>query len=153
MTNNFPDNVALRRHWMGVLANAPGKALEQAWEALAEKPGYALLRPPQTGLAMVRSRIGGTGRRFNLGEMTLTRCAVTTDHGIMGLGYVAGRDAKKAELAAVFDALLQDDARREALLASVIVPLKQDRQERRQRVLNEAAPSKVDFFTLVRGED
>jgi len=153
MTKNNPEGAALRRQWMGILAGSRGPELERAWQALADKPAYSLLRAPQTGLAMVRGRMGGAGQRFNLGEMTLTRCAVSLESGVMGLGYVAGRDAKKAELAAVFDALLQDDARREGLMAAVVAPLKQAQDERRAATRAAVVPTKVDFFTMVRGED
>ena len=43
-----------RRRWMGVLAQAPTEALEHAWTALGDQPGYDLLRPPEVGLTLVR---------------------------------------------------------------------------------------------------
>lgn len=153
MTNKNPEGTALRRRWMGVLSRAERPELERAWDQVADKPDYSLLRPPQTGLAMVRGRVGGGGRRFNLGEMTLTRCAVSVRDGAMGLGYVGGRDVRKAELAAVFDAMLQDEDRRETLMQRVIAPLTKAQSRRRAEVRAETAPTRVDFFTMVRGED
>ena len=55
-----------------------------------------MLRPAQSGMAMVRAR-SGTGTRFNLGEMTLTRCAVTLENGVVGIAYVQGRSLRHAE--------------------------------------------------------
>jgi len=142
-----------RRQWMAVLAGATPTELEEAWERTAPKPAYDFLRAPQTGLAMVRGRVGGSGRPFNLGEMTMTRCVVRLAGGAMGFGYVAGRDARKAELAAVFDALLQDGGLRAALMDEVLAPLAEARDARKARTRAETAPTKVDFFTMVRGED
>jgi alpha-D-ribose 1-methylphosphonate 5-triphosphate synthase subunit PhnG len=142
-----------RRRWMGLLARSAPAALERAWEGLAPRPGYEVLRPAQTGLALVRARMGGDGAPFNLGEMTMTRCAVRTPGGALGLGYVAGRDARKAELAAVFDALLQDPALRPGLLETLVEPLAAAENERRARVARITEPTRVEFFTLVRGED
>src|SRR5689334_13720997 len=100
-----------RRRWMAVLAKTPGEALERAWESLPDRPAYRVVRPAEIGLVMVRGRIGGTGAPFNLGEMTATRCVVELDSGgAPGFAYVAGREPRKAELAAAFDALLQGGA-------------------------------------------
>lgn len=142
-----------RQGWMGVLAAAQAGDLESAWERVRPRPDYGFLRPPQTGLVMVRGRMGGDGRPFNLGEMTMTRCVVRLEGGPTGFGYVAGRDARKAELAAVFDALLQDPGLRDGLLETVVAPLADAREARRARARAEAAPTRVEFFTMVRGED
>ncbi|HYZ32278.1 MAG TPA: phosphonate C-P lyase system protein PhnG, partial [Crenalkalicoccus sp.] len=112
-----------RRHWMGVLARAGAAEIEAQLAALPPLPPHQRLRGPETGLVMVRGRQGGDGAPFNLGEMTVTRCSVRLEGGAVGHGYVAGRDARQAELAAALDAALQDPARREALLEAVIAPL------------------------------
>ncbi len=143
----------MRRHWMGVLARAPEEELVGAWERLAEKPGYQLLRAPETGLAMVQARMGGTGRPFNLGEMTITRCTVRTQQGRAGHAYVPGRHPRHAELAAVFDALLQDGSCRDTLLRTLIQPLQEQEEQRRRRLALKTAATKVDFFTMVRGHN
>lgn len=146
-----PDN-SERRRWMAVLARASAEELRNGWNDLATRPEYRFLRQPEVGLAMVRGRAGGTGARFNLGEMTITRCVVETDGGLTGHAYVAGRDAEKAELAAAFDALLQDEERGPSILRTLIDPLARNQargvQERRAKV----AATKVDFFTMVRGD-
>src|SRR3546814_213514 len=104
---------AQRRRWMSVLAKAEPGEIEAAWERLVEKPDYAWLRRPEAGMVMVRARAGGSGAQFNLGQMTVTRCALRLTGGAagpdcVGLGYVQGRSKRHAELAALFDALLQD---------------------------------------------
>jgi len=138
---------------MSVLAQAPVSEVEAHWRALANPPPYSMLRWPETGLVMVRGRAGGTGMRFNLGEMTVTRCAVQLEGGAVGLAYVRGRDRRHAELVALFDALLQDPARREALDRTVVTPLAAVQVARPHAAAERVAPSRVEFFTMVRGED
>jgi alpha-D-ribose 1-methylphosphonate 5-triphosphate synthase subunit PhnG len=101
---------------------------------------------------MARGRAGGTGQRFNLGEITVTRCAVQGADGHIGHGYVAGRDKRKAELVASFDALLQAPDRRAALLARVVEPLATAQAATRSATARKAAATRVEFFTMVRGE-
>jgi alpha-D-ribose 1-methylphosphonate 5-triphosphate synthase subunit PhnG len=146
--------VAARQRWMSVLARSSAAELEAKLEAaLGTPPDYRYLRAPETGLVMVRGRAGGTGGRFNLGEMTVTRCAVQVGEGPVGHAYVAGRDARHATLAALFDALLQDPERGDALQDGVIGPLAATQADRRASRAAKAATTRVDFFTMVRGED
>lgn len=144
---------AARQRWMSVLAKARLTELESAWEGYADKPAYDWLRQPEVGMVMVRARTGGSGSQFNLGQMTVTRCALRLASGEAGLGYVQGRSKRHAELAAVFDALLQDDARRPALEGQVIQPLEVAFAARRDDRSRKANSTKVNFFTLVRGEN
>ena len=150
------DRVARRQRWMAALARAPVARLEEAFAGLAPAPRPRMVRPPETGTAMVQARAGGTGARFHLGEMTVTRCAVLLRAAdgaeVIGQGYVAGRDRRHAELAAVFDALMQDPARHDALERDVIGPLTEAESDRRHRALARAAATRVDFFTMVRGD-
>ncbi len=145
--------IAARQRWMGVLARAEDGALESAWADLAEKPSYRLLRPPETGLVMVRGRAGGTGSAFNMGEMSATRCAVQLEGGPVGIAYVAGRSARHAELAAAFDALLQQPELRDALEEAVVAPLEASQQAKREEDRANAASSRVEFFTMARERD
>jgi alpha-D-ribose 1-methylphosphonate 5-triphosphate synthase subunit PhnG len=142
-----------RRRWMSVLAQASPDELEGRWRELVAPPRHRLLRRPETGLVMVRGRAGGTGARFNVGEMTVTRCAVELEDGAVGVAYVRGRDARHAELAAVLDALLQDPARRAGLETAVVEPLAAAQAARRRAAAERVAPSKVEFFTMVRGDE
>ncbi|MEQ9171706.1 MAG: phosphonate C-P lyase system protein PhnG [Rhodospirillales bacterium] len=147
---NGPDG---RAEWMGLLARAPEADLEAAWRALEPEltaVGYGLLRAPQQGLAMVRGRAGGDGQAFNLGEMTVTRCSVRLTDGTVGHGYVAGRSARHAELAALFDGLLQTETWADRIMERVIAPVRASRAMARARVAAKTAATKVEFFTLVR---
>jgi alpha-D-ribose 1-methylphosphonate 5-triphosphate synthase subunit PhnG len=141
-----------RQVWLGVLAHAERAELERCWNAIDAPPRFEVLRPPEIGLAMVRGRAGGTGAAFNLGEMTVTRCAVRLEGGPVGFGYVAGRDVRKAELVARFDALLQTVDRGPALRRALIPALAAKRQQARDARAAKVASSRVDFFTMVRGE-
>ena len=137
-----------RQRWMAVLAKAPRAALEA--HLPADLPAHRILRRPETGLVLVRGRAGGRGQSFNFGEMTVTRCAVQLESGIVGHAYVGGRDKRHAELAALVDALLQDAAHAPALLAAVVEPLAAEAAARRERRAREAAATKVEFFTVAR---
>jgi len=142
-----------RAGWMRVLALAQPAELDRACAGLGRLPSYQWLRKPEVGMAMVRARSGGDGGRFNLGEMTLTRCAVALEDGTVGLAYVQGRDVRHAEQAAVLDGLLQLPGWHERLHEQVIAPLSRSRDERLARQGRQAARSRVEFFTMTRGED
>lgn len=142
-----------RQHWLSVLAKAPVATLERAWGELDAKPAYTHLRPAETGLVMVRGRMGGTGSPFNLGEMTVSRCSVRLADGQIGHGYAAGRDKRHAELVALFDALLQRPDSAGDLEASLIEPLATEQRQARRTRARESAATRVEFFTMVRGED
>jgi len=148
----LPPEIKERQRWMRVLAMAPVNALEEAWGELADKPAYTLLRVPEVGAAMVRARAGGSGGQFNMGEMTVTRCVVKLQNGPTGHAYVAGRDKRKTELAAAFDALLQMEKRRMELLPSLIIPLEARHEKTRDVRSRKVQATRVNFFTMVRGE-
>lgn len=138
---------------MAVLAKASVHDLEEAWRSLAGRPAYRRLRGPEVGLAMVQGRAGGSGDRFNVGEMTVTRCTVETASGAIGHAYVAGRNRRHAELAALIDALLQDPARVDDVHEAVIASLARAQETRRRTAAARAAATRVEFFTMVRGEE
>lgn len=138
-----------RREWMGLLARAPRELLE-SWASGARLPGFSWLRRPESGLAMVRARAGGSGGKFNLGEMTITRCALRLESGASGVAYVQGRDHKKAELAALADALLQTKGAAERVKADLIKPVRAHLDARAARMQRKAQATRVDFFTLAR---
>ena len=147
------ESTEARARWMSALAQAEPAAVEAAWARLAPEPVYRLLRAAETGRVMVRGRAGGTGAPFNLGEMTVTRCSVTLDDGRVGHAYVPGRDGRHAERAAVLDAILQDEAVREVLEGLIIEPLVAARRARQQETRARVAGTRVEFFTMVRGEE
>ncbi|WP_343502599.1 phosphonate C-P lyase system protein PhnG [Alloyangia pacifica] len=142
--------IAARQGWMGLLARAPAERLTALLEG-AELPGFDWLRVPETGGVMVRGRMGGTGAPFNLGEMTVTRCALRLESGEVGHAHVQGRGRSHAERAALVDALMQGP-RAEEIQARVLAPLAAEEAARRAARAAKAAATKVDFFTMVRGE-
>ncbi|KPA20607.1 Alpha-D-ribose 1-methylphosphonate 5-triphosphate synthase subunit PhnG [Shimia sp. SK013] len=141
-----------RRSWMSVLAKAPAGRLLALWHELGAEPDFHWLRAPEIGATMVRGRLGGTGAPFNLGEMTLTRCALQLESGAVGHGYVQGRDKDKARVAALVDALMQTE-QAEAVRATILTPLQAEMTAAKDTRAAKAAATKVDFFTMVRGED
>jgi alpha-D-ribose 1-methylphosphonate 5-triphosphate synthase subunit PhnG len=114
---------------------------------------HEVLRKPETGLVMLRGRIGATGAPFNLGEATVTRCAIRLSTGEEGHAYILGRNADHARRAALCDALLQRPEHGDRIRQMVLAPIAGALQARRQRAAGKAAATKVDFFTLVRGDD
>src|SRR5262245_56280426 len=96
----------------------------EAWAARQPHTPFTWLRAPESGLAMVRARAGGTGAKFNLGEMTVTRCALRLESGAVGVAYIAGRSHRKAELAALADAWLNTPEARERVERELIEPLR-----------------------------
>lgn len=153
MTNDASNtNNAPRQRWLGVLARATRPELEEALILMGDMPRLAHVRPPEAGMVMLRGRVGGTGDAFNLGEATVTRCALRVGAGALGVGYTLGRDRRKAELVAIFDALLQDAARHTQAQSDVIAPLASQQAAQRETASRSAAASKVEFFTFVRGE-
>lgn len=147
------DPNAARKAWMGILARADTAALEAAYEDLSPVPRHTTLRTPETGLVMVQARANGTGQKFNAGEMTVTRCSIRLSGGTVGHAYVAGRSRRHAELAAIFDALLQDPDRADDITRTVIEPLRLAQQDKTETSARKTAATRVDFFTMVRGED
>jgi alpha-D-ribose 1-methylphosphonate 5-triphosphate synthase subunit PhnG len=137
-----------RRRWMSVLARAPAEGLETLLLEAGGAPAYSVLRGPEGGLVMVRARAGGGGAPFNLGEMTVTRCTVRTESGLVGHAYVAGREPRRAELAAVVDALMQDPERTAALEARIIAPLEAGQAARQAERAGKAAATRVQFFAM-----
>lgn len=132
---------------MAILARASAEDLSARLAALGPLPEAETLRAPETGLVMVRGRAGGDGDAFNLGEMTVTRCAVRLGAHI-GHAYIAGRDHAKARLAALLDAALQDQALQPALMQGIIEPLAAAQQAARAAEARKAAATRVDFFTM-----
>lgn len=138
---------------MAVLARARGEDIEVALSGLGLALRFDELRAPETGLVMLRGRIGGDGSSFNVGEATVTRAAVRLETGETGFSYVLGRDGRKARLAALCDALWQSPAHRATIDAHVISPLRAEQVRKRALRHAQTAATRVDFFTLVRGEN
>jgi alpha-D-ribose 1-methylphosphonate 5-triphosphate synthase subunit PhnG len=141
-----------RQEWMGVLAKSPAKIVVSLCQELVNTDTFEWLRKPEVGGVMVQGRMGATGAPFNMGEITVTRCSLRIPTGEVGHGYVQGRDNAHAQYAALVDAMMQsDDA--DVLNEKVLQPLRNQAQAAAAHTQARADKTKVDFFTLVRGED
>lgn len=140
-----------RRAAMSVLAHAPTERIAACLGALSV-PAHETLRQPENGLVMIRGRIGGDGAPFNLGEASVSRAAVRIASGEVGFGYVLGRDGEKAKLIALCDAMIQSETFKSDVDHKVVVPLRQEQETARAEQAAETAATRVDFYTLVRGE-
>ena len=147
-----PEQLA-RQRAAGLLAKATIAELKAAWDALPVKPVAKPVRGPETGLVMVRGRIGGGGVPFNLGEATVTRATVLLPSGTAGHAQALGTSKEKVRLAAVFDALWQEDATQRWVEAELLAPVEARIAAEDRQKAEETAATRVDFFTMVRGED
>jgi alpha-D-ribose 1-methylphosphonate 5-triphosphate synthase subunit PhnG len=142
-----------RKRTVDLLARAETQELLAAWNVLAEKPVAQPVRGPETGLVMVRGRIGGGGAPFNLGEVTVTRATVRLASGSVGHAQALGTDREKARLSAIFDALWQEEATKGFVEEKLLSPIARRIADDVNRRAEETAATRVDFFTMVRGED
>ena len=142
-----------RKRAAGLLARATVGELDSIWSKLEPKPEVQKVRGPETGLVMVRGRIGGGGSPFNVGEATVTRATVKLSSGTVGHAHALGTSRKQAWLAAICDALWQEDATRCVIEDGVLTPVEQRLAEGKSRKAEETAATRVDFFTMVRGDD
>jgi alpha-D-ribose 1-methylphosphonate 5-triphosphate synthase subunit PhnG len=142
-----------RRAAMAVLAEASSAEIARGLEDVGPLPAHDELRAPESGLVMVRGRIGGDGAPFNVGEATVSRAVVRLVTGETGFGYVLGRDRTKARLIALCDALVQSPAYGPAVESRVVGPIRARLEAARDADARQVAATKVDFFTLVRGGD
>ncbi|MEJ2653811.1 MAG: phosphonate C-P lyase system protein PhnG [Acidihalobacter sp.] len=144
------DTAEDRQRWLSLLNRATREQLDAAWDALPlPHPDYILLKRPETGLVMAQGRAGGDGRRFNLGEISVTR-AVAGLGEFIGQGYVLGRDHRRAELVAVFDALLQAGRHRDHIVTQLLEPVRESLHRRDEEDRRKADATRVEFFTLAR---
>ncbi|MFN4206502.1 MAG: phosphonate C-P lyase system protein PhnG [Agrobacterium albertimagni] len=153
VTEIDPGAQAARKRIVDLLARATPAELEDAMSAFDPAPTYTALRGPETGLVMVKGRIGGGGAPFNLGEATVSRASIRLSDGRIGHGYRLGTDRKAAQLSAVLDALAQDEAGRALAETRLLAPLEARLAAEAAKLETETAATKVDFFTMVRGED
>lgn len=147
-----PEALAARKAFMGVLAQARLEELRAAIERFEPLPDVVELRAPEVGLVMVRGRVGGDGAPFNLGEATVTRAAVQLPGGTTGTSYLLGRAPERARAAALLDALWQDPALRIAV-EDALAPVRRRLAAEAARTGAKTEGTKVNFFTMVRGED
>jgi alpha-D-ribose 1-methylphosphonate 5-triphosphate synthase subunit PhnG len=148
---NETDKQARRKAAMAVLVHSDAADIASRLEAITV-PAHENLREPENGLVMVRGRIGGDGAPFNLGEATVSRAAVRLSTGEMGFGYTLGRNRQKAQMIALCDALIQSADHAGTVEAQVLAPLRAAIASEKNRKAAETAATRVDFYTLVRGE-
>ncbi|NET16801.1 MAG: phosphonate C-P lyase system protein PhnG [Okeania sp. SIO1H6] len=144
--------IEMRQKWMATLAKSNLNQLETKVAEIGTLPEYSFIRPPEIGLTMVRGRAGGTGQVFNLGEMTITRCTVKIEE-VIGFGYVAGRSYRHAELAALCDGLMQLPEWHDIVQSIVIEFLEAEASRKKEIQQCQTEATKVNFFTLARGDD
>lgn len=150
-TEKDKNDLLRRKAAMAVLAQTPVTEIAARLAALA-LPLHEDMREAENGLVMVRGRIGGDGAPFNLGEATVSRAAVRLASGEVGFGYALGRDKQKARMIALCDALVQSPQFAKAVEATVIAPLRAALLAARQQKAAQTAATRVDFYTMVRGE-
>lgn len=151
--NNDGSETAARQAAFAALSHAVPADLERLWEDAGLPTEAQMLRGPETGLVTLRGRIGGGGAPFNFGEATVTRATVRLPDGSVGHSYSLGRDRRKARLAAIADALWQDPTKRPEIEEKILQHLRASAAAADDKRRAETAATKVDFFTLVRGED
>lgn len=145
--------LAARRDLMQACAEATDAELERAITLVAAGVEVVELRRPETGLVMLRGRIGGDGAAFNVGEATVTRAVVRLPTGEVGYSYLLGRSHDRARQAAMLDALAQTPHHRATIAEAFIAPTRARVAAERLERQRETDATRVDFFTLVRGED
>ncbi len=141
-----------RKGWLGLMATATADRLQALWEGTGMSPDYTMLRQPETGAVMVRGRAGSTGDAFNMGEMTVTRASLKLADGTVGHGCCQGRSRRQATLIALVDAMMQGENAAQ-IDATILAPLREARAARHAATAERAAATKVDFFTMARGDD
>lgn len=145
--------IADRKRRMAVLARCETGRLRELWKGLGLDPAYRMLRGPESGLVMLRGRAGGTGEPFNIGEATVTRASVVLEDGSVGHAMALGRDGAKVRLSAVIDALCQTPGTAALIDDAMIEPIRGELARADETLRRQTAATRVDFFTMVRGED
>jgi len=148
-SGDMPPETA-RRHALATLAKSTPGELAGAVALLAVAAHAVDLKPVETGLVMLRGRIGGDGPPFNLGEATVTRAVVQLSTGEIGYGHRLGRDKAAARDAAIIDAAWQSIASREFVEMRILAPIRARVTSDHERASEETASSRVEFFTLAR---
>ena len=138
------DENTRRRKAMATLAAAPGELLSEVWRDIGIEVEAKPLRGPETGLVTLRGRFG---------EATVTRATVKLTTGEIGHSYALGSDKEKASISATIDALWQRAESRAEIETRILAPLRSRLAEADAKRSAETAATKVDFFTMVRGED
>lgn len=140
-----------RKDWLRIIAHANQEDMCAKWQALGLEVSAQWLREPEIGLLPMQARMGNTGSKFLFGDATITR-AVVEVAGKTGYAFILGRNKQAAKCAALIDALMQDSAHQAHISSAILVPLAQATKDTHAQQHAEVAQTKVDFFTMVRGE-
>lgn len=141
-----------RKKWIGLLGCADPKDLEAARDDLTEGLDIRYVVKPETGMIMVQAKSDGSNARFNLGEVTVSRCVLDVKNKYTGTAWIMGSDLRHAELAALFDGLLQDPDYHDLLASTLMKDLKKKQAAKNRQLAEDASDTRVEFFTLKRGE-
>ena len=140
----------------GLLGQSPLEDLSQWVDRVKEKGAIAILKEPQAGLIMMRAKESAADTVFNLGEVLVSDCTVTVD-GHLGYGLVLGNKPRRAEAAAILDAVFQTADKKWIELKTAMQPWleeqKLNRQKKEQWEFERIAHSKVDFETMAGGRE
>lgn len=143
-----------RQRAMEAFATAPSAFLAERYAALErDLPPLLPVRGPEIGLVMLRGRTGGGGAPFNLGEASVARASVRLASGEVGHAVILGRDGVRAQAAAHLDAAWQRPDLRARIESEIVAPAFSQRDADRAARAEETEATRVDFFTMVRGED
>ncbi len=146
-------NTQQRQQLISVLAKSSLQDIKQCWGHSLDDYEYNTLRQPQTGMVMAVARTEAKGEPFNLGEVSVTRCALRLSSGETGIGYVMGSNKEHALHVAILDAVAQQQNQYAEIHTQVIQPLQQKLLQTHKAQQQKTDTSRVDFFTMVRGED
>lgn len=141
-----------RKTWMGLLSCADPDDLATIRKNLDSLIDYIYIIKPETGMIMVQAKADGSKQRFNLGEAMVSRCILKVKEQYLGTSWIMGSNIKHAELAALFDALLQDPEYKKKLHTPLIEFLRKKAETKDRDLARDAVDTKVEFFTLKRGE-
>jgi alpha-D-ribose 1-methylphosphonate 5-triphosphate synthase subunit PhnG len=145
-----PSLLNSRQSWLRLFALASNQDLENMVRSTHIEERCKTLFGPQTGIVTVRARISGKGQKFNVGDACVTKAEVLFDNKVNGYATVMGGQARRALLVAMLDAAMAADIGEP--LASLVLQLAQQIEQRGMQRQQSAANTKVNFFTMVRGE-
>ncbi len=102
---------------------------------------------------MLRGRMGATARPSTSARRRWRAPWSSLPTDVAATAMWLGRDIARARLAAIADALWQGTADHDLVEREIVAPVSARLTHEKARHRAEAAATKVDFFTLVRGED
>jgi alpha-D-ribose 1-methylphosphonate 5-triphosphate synthase subunit PhnG len=145
---------ARRKRALDAMASMPTDMLLKLYrQTMTGAPGATPVRGPEVGAIMLRGRIGGGGAAFNLGEASVTRATIRVEGGVLGHSVVLGRDVEKASIVAHLDALRQLPEWVARVEKQIVEPALEHARRQALTLAEETEATRVDFFTMVRGED